>query len=48
MAYDAMVYGEGRRSPDPVAAVAQSYANDVTDEFMEPVVVRRRRHHLRQ
>ena len=38
MAYDAMVYGEGIQNPDPVDAVAQSYANDVTDEFMEPVV----------
>ena len=37
-AYDAMVYGEGIQNPDPVDAVAQSYANDVTDEFMEPVV----------
>ena len=38
-AYAAMVYGEGRRSDDPVAAVAESYANNITDEFMEPVVV---------
>ena len=38
MAYDAMVYGEGNHNADPVAAVAQSYANNVTDEFMEPVV----------
>ena len=38
MAYDAMVYGEGIQNPDPVDAVAQSYAAGVTDEFMEPVV----------
>ena len=38
MAYDAMVYGEGVQNPDPVAAVAQSYENGVTDEFVEPVV----------
>ena len=38
LAYDAMVYGEGIQNPDPVDAVAQSYENDVTDEFMEPVV----------
>ena len=38
MAYDAMVYGEGVQTPDPVAAVAQSYENGVTDEFVEPVV----------
>ena len=38
MAYDAMVYGEGNHNADPVDAVAQSYANNVTDEFVEPVV----------
>ena len=37
-AYDAMVYGQGIQNPDPVAAVAQSYQNGVTDEFVEPVV----------
>ncbi len=37
-AYDAMVYGEGIQNSDPVAAVAQSYQNGVTDEFVEPVV----------
>ena len=26
------------QNPDPVAAVAQSYQNGVTDEFVEPVV----------
>ncbi len=38
MAYDAMVYGEGVQNADPVDAVAQSYENGVTDEFVEPVV----------
>ena len=38
MAYDAMVYGEGIQNADPVDAVAKSYANGVTDEFVEPVV----------
>ena len=38
-AYDAMVYGESAFSnPDPVAAVRDSYAAGVTDEFVEPVV----------
>jgi 2,3-bisphosphoglycerate-independent phosphoglycerate mutase len=38
-AYDAMVYGEGAAyNPVPVAAVKDSYARGVTDEFMEPVV----------
>ena len=38
LAYDAMVYGEGIRNADPVAAVERSYADGVTDEFVEPVV----------
>ena len=38
-AYDAMVYGESETfNPDPVAAIKASYAKDVTDEFVEPVV----------
>ncbi|MGI6261252.1 MAG: 2,3-bisphosphoglycerate-independent phosphoglycerate mutase [Acutalibacteraceae bacterium] len=37
-AYDAMVYGEGVQNGDPVAAVAESYQSDVTDEFVVPTV----------
>ncbi|MDR3206826.1 MAG: 2,3-bisphosphoglycerate-independent phosphoglycerate mutase [Oscillospiraceae bacterium] len=37
-AYAAMVYGEAPFAPDPVEAVAQSYAREVTDEFVEPVI----------
>ena len=37
-AYAAMVYGEGVQNSDPVAAMADSYAADVTDEFVIPVV----------
>ena len=37
-AYDAMVYGEGIQNSDPVDAVAKSYREGVTDEFVEPVV----------
>ncbi|NLJ31364.1 MAG: 2,3-bisphosphoglycerate-independent phosphoglycerate mutase [Clostridiales bacterium] len=37
-AYAAMVYGEGAQCADPVKAVADSYANGVTDEFVLPVV----------
>ena len=38
-AYDAMVYGESASfNPVPVAAVKDSYAAGITDEFMEPVV----------
>jgi hypothetical protein len=35
----AIVAGEGRRAADPVAAVQESYDEDVTDEFVEPVVL---------
>ena len=37
-AYAAMVYGEAPFEVDPVAAVQKSYDNEVTDEFMVPVV----------
>lgn len=38
-AYDAMVNGIGVEESDPVKAMADSYANGVTDEFVVPVVV---------
>ena len=38
-AYSAMVYGEGVMNSDPVKAMEESYANDVTDEFIVPTVV---------
>lgn len=37
-AYDAIVFGEGRTSADPVTAIEESYDLGVTDEFVEPVV----------
>ena len=37
--YNAIVCGEGVQDPDPVHAVEASYASDVTDEFVKPVVV---------
>lgn len=38
-AYRAMVDGEGIQEQDAVTAVKNSYANDVTDEFVIPTVV---------
>jgi 2,3-bisphosphoglycerate-independent phosphoglycerate mutase len=35
----AIVRGEADKAEDPVAAVEASYARDVTDEFVEPVVL---------
>ncbi|NMA07814.1 MAG: 2,3-bisphosphoglycerate-independent phosphoglycerate mutase [Clostridiales bacterium] len=37
-AYAALVYGEGVKNPDPVAAIEASYAEGVTDEFIKPIV----------
>jgi 2,3-bisphosphoglycerate-independent phosphoglycerate mutase len=39
LAYDAMVNGVGQFSTDAVSAVENSYANNVTDEFIKPVVI---------
>lgn len=38
-AYAAMVYGEGEKSCCAVKAMEDSYANDVTDEFVVPAVI---------
>ena len=38
-AYSAMVYGEGVKESDPVQAIKNSYANEITDEFMLPTVI---------
>lgn len=39
LAYDLLVKGVGEKAVDPVAAVRLSYANNVTDEFIKPVVI---------
>ena len=39
-AYSAMVYGKGVEAECPVQAVEDSYKNEVTDEFVLPVVVK--------
>ncbi len=38
LAYDAMVHGQGERSKDILAAVKKSYENNVTDEFIRPII----------
>jgi len=38
-AWRALVLGEGRTAADPVAAVRDSYAEKVTDEFVVPTVI---------
>jgi 2,3-bisphosphoglycerate-independent phosphoglycerate mutase len=38
-AFDALVYGRGETAPGAEAAVEQSYAREVTDEFVLPTVI---------
>jgi 2,3-bisphosphoglycerate-independent phosphoglycerate mutase len=39
LAYDALVYGSGQKATDAIAAVENSYKNNVTDEFIFPAVI---------
>lgn len=38
LAYDALVKGEGKKAEDLSAAIQESYDEDVTDEFIKPVI----------
>lgn len=37
-AYNALVFGEGVHTSDPVTAIHASYDKDITDEFIEPII----------
>jgi len=39
VAYDALVHGIGKQTPDALAAIEQSYNEQVTDEFIHPIIV---------
>jgi 2,3-bisphosphoglycerate-independent phosphoglycerate mutase len=39
LAYDLLVNGAGTKTQDPLANIAESYAQGVTDEFIQPLVV---------
>lgn len=39
LAYDLLVNGQGTHSHNPVASIEESYANNVTDEFIHPIVM---------
>jgi 2,3-bisphosphoglycerate-independent phosphoglycerate mutase len=39
LAYDALVKGNGIKATDAIAAIEQSYAENVTDEFIKPTVI---------
>lgn len=38
LAYDALVNGIGEKTDDVLKAVAASYANNITDEFLKPII----------
>jgi 2,3-bisphosphoglycerate-independent phosphoglycerate mutase len=38
LAYDLMVHGKGKKTTDIIAAVKESYGENVTDEFIQPIV----------
>ncbi len=38
-AYDLLVHGAGQSTSDPIAALQDSYAQGITDEFIEPMVI---------
>jgi 2,3-bisphosphoglycerate-independent phosphoglycerate mutase len=39
LAYDVMVNSTGEKTSDPLQAIQKSYDNNVTDEFIKPIVV---------
>jgi len=39
LAYDALVNGEGAKATDAIAAIENSYTNNITDEFIKPTVI---------
>lgn len=39
LAYDLLVKGIGEKTRDPLDAIQRSYDNDITDEFIKPIVV---------
>lgn len=39
LAYDVLANGIGEKATDPLAAIEQSYAGNVTDEFIKPTVI---------
>jgi len=39
LAYDALVKGIGEKATDAIAAVENSYRNNITDEFIKPTVI---------
>ena len=39
LAYDALVHGKGDYASDAVKAIKESYSNNITDEFIKPIII---------
>lgn len=39
LAYDALALGKGEQATDAVSAISNSYAHNITDEFIKPIVI---------
>ncbi|MDX1543485.1 MAG: 2,3-bisphosphoglycerate-independent phosphoglycerate mutase [Christiangramia sp.] len=39
LAYDLIVHGKGKQTTDPIAAIQESYDDNVSDEFIKPIVL---------
>lgn len=48
LAYDALVHGKGERYTDPIQAIEDSYANEITDEFITPKIITENNHPIAQ
>jgi 2,3-bisphosphoglycerate-independent phosphoglycerate mutase len=38
LAYNALVHGHGKQLSNPISGVEESYANGITDEFIQPII----------
>jgi len=39
LAYDAMISGKGKKTTNPLLAIQESYNEEITDEFIHPIIV---------
>ncbi|HET8810909.1 MAG TPA: 2,3-bisphosphoglycerate-independent phosphoglycerate mutase [Flavobacteriaceae bacterium] len=39
VAYDLLVHGKGEETTDPIESISRSYADEITDEFLKPIVM---------
>ena len=39
LAYDAIINGVGTKATNPTSAIQTNYDNDITDEFIKPLII---------